>query len=170
MTKRTTIVLSENQLSAVAAILLVVFVVGKMVGLESLALGSPPFEFKFVAALLPFAMVFRRYGIAGIGIGCPLAHLIAFGSIANAGFAFCAAFGGSLGSYGIYRRYNSPHGLLIGTLVILAFWTFIFGGYFAYVSNIPILTGFWETFSSLWIGVSIVGFGIALLIRKAMKH
>lgn len=162
--------LSEQKLSLVGGTLLAVFVVGKMVGLESISLGAPPFEFRLVAVLLPFAMVFRKFGILGIGIGCPLAHLIAFGSIANAGFAFFAAFGGSIFSYGVYKKYSNPFGLFVGSVVILAFWTFIFGAYFSYETNLPLLAGLWQTLSSLWIGVNVVGFVVSLLILQAMKR
>jgi hypothetical protein len=170
MKVRTISSLSEVKLTLIGASLLVVFIVGKMVGLESIAFGAAPFEFKIVAAMLPLAMVFGRYGIAGIGIGCPLAHLIAFGSVVNAGFAFFAAFGGSLASYLLYKRYRGPLGLVVGSITILAFWTFVFGGYFAYDSNLPLVSGFWQTFSSLWIGINFVGVAVALLIRQAIEH
>jgi len=150
----------------VAGGLLATFVVAKMIGLEGLRIGSAPFEFKLVTALLPFAMVFGIYGIIGISVGCPLAHLASSYNPFNAGAAFLAASSGSVLSYLIFKRYRGPTGLFLGGLVITVAWTLIFGTYYAGEVGLPLTEGLTSTMSSLWIGVNLVGFLVAEGIRR----
>ncbi len=156
----------DKSMTIIAGTLLTIFVVSKMVGFETLSIGLTPFQFRFVTALLPFAMVFRKYGVIGISAGCPLAHLLAFGSLFNAGAAFLSAFIGSFSSYLIFTRYRSIIGLFVGTLVITATWVFIFGTYYSYSVDSPILSGLSVTFLSLWVGVNVIGFVLAEGIRR----
>jgi hypothetical protein len=158
---------SEGKLFLVASLLLVVFILGKMVGLESVVFGTGVFEFRFVAALLPFAMIFRRYGIVGISVGCPLAHLLATGSLMNAFLAFGAAFGGSVSSYFLYKQREGLATIFLGTIAITVFWTVIFGTYFSFSSQVSLATGFSDTLSSLWMGVNVVGFALAAVLWRA---
>jgi len=137
-----------------------------MVGLERVQIGSAPFEFKLVAALLPLAMVFGIYGIIGISLGCPLAHLASSYSAFNAGAALLAATSGSIFSYLVFKRYHGPMGLFLGSLVITMAWTLIFGTYHASEAGLPLSDGLTSTLSSLWIGVNLVGFLVVEGIRR----
>jgi len=153
----------------ITGLLIIAFVVAKMVGLESVTFGAGVFQLRVVASLLPLAMVFRRYGVLGISIGCPLAHLMATGRLENAFFAFASALGGSVSSYLVYRRSGTLMALFAGALVITFFWTTAYGSYFSVASGIPLLDGLADTLSSLWIGVNVVGFASAVAVRVASR-
>jgi len=156
----------EAFFAVTASLLLVLFIIGKMVGLEAISFGAPPFQFRLVASLLPFAMVFRRYGIAGIAVGCPLAHLLATGSMVNSGFAFVAAASGSVSSYYVFRKHRNSIALFVGTLLISLSWSVVFGVYLSTSTHLALLSAFSATLSSLWIGVNIIGFVFAWTVNK----
>jgi hypothetical protein len=140
-----------------------------MVGFESLTVGAGLLQFKVVASLLPLAMVFRKFGVAGISIGCPLAHLLATGSVESALFAFASAFGGSVSAYLVYRKYGNLVGLFIGTVLISVVWTTVYGFYFSLASSLPVPAALTATLSSLWIGVNVVGLALTIVIRIASR-
>ena len=145
---------------------LTLFILGKMVGFEGLKLGVQPFELNFTAVLLPLAMVLGRFAVAGISIGCPLAHLFDSRNFLDVGSAGAAAFVGSALAYMLVKRYSGYKSIFAGSVVITASWTLIFGAYFAFASNLPMLTGFAETASSLWIGVNVAGVALAIGLSK----
>lgn len=150
----------------VAGVSIITLIVAKMAGLESLHFGSFPLEIKLVAVLLPLAMVFGWYGIAGMTLGCTLAHAVNFNGYLDIFSAGIAAFLGSIISYNIFRKYNTPLGLFAGTLVITAVWTIVFGFYQVFVFQLPFSTGFLATLSSIWIAVNVIGYLAVEGIRR----
>ncbi|MFQ5761703.1 MAG: hypothetical protein ACE5PO_01590 [Candidatus Bathyarchaeia archaeon] len=159
-------VFSRNILTGTFA---VTFIVVKMVGLESLRFDVYPFEVKIVAVLLPLAMVFGWYGIAGMTIGCTAAHTVSFHGYLDLSSAALAAFVGSVISYALFKKHPNSLGLLAGTLIITAVWTVTFGAYQAYVTDVPLLTGLFSMLSTLWIAVNVIGY-LAAGACRALVH
>lgn len=143
-----------------------VFIVAKMIGLEDMSLVVYPFEIRVVAILLPLAMIFDWYGIAGMTIGCTAAHAIHFHGLPDLFSAGLAALVGSVLAFGFYKKRPDSIGLFIGTLIITSIWSIVFGVYEAYVFGIPLIEGFISMLAILWIPVNVVGFFLVVVIDR----
>lgn len=158
--------MKSSKRNLILGFLITVFIIAKMIGLENVRLGSSPFEIRVVAVLLPLAMIFDWYGIAGMTIGCTAAHAVNFHGFLDLFSAGLAALVGSILAFSLHKKRSDSIGLFAGTLIITLIWAVVFGVYEAYEFGIPLIEGFSSMLAILWIPVNVVGFFLVVVIDR----
>lgn len=152
---------------ALSAMTLLVF---KMVALERFRIGQPPFQFVVVAAIIPLAILFGIIGIVGMSIGCTIVHSLNYIGLVDVLGAGSSVLLGCGLAYKFVHKTRSSVRFFLGNLIITASMTAIMGAGRAYLFNLSLEAGMLGVFTSVWIGLNIMGYLLQETLRRLLTH
>lgn len=159
-----------RQRKTVFALSAMALLVLKMVVLERFRIGQPPFQFVIVAAIIPLAILFGIIGIVGMSIGCTIAHSLNYIGLVDVLGAGSSVLIGCGLAYKFVRKTKSPIRFFLGNLIITASMTTIMGVGQAYLFNLSVEAGMLSVFTSVWIGLNVIGYLLQETLRQLLTH